>query len=246
VRNQLIDLSYDGYKRAQDTPQLRATVEPFMIRAAALAEGTIMTEPYSAFYYTRLLHLYINLVAWDTAHLAGGESILQALIAMSPERPTSYLGGGHLYTTARQYDTARLYYDHATELYPSWGEPYYHKGIVELYQGHIDQANQYFDRAQDLGFTFVTFQNLNVIAGILESQGRTQLAQEYRMRIVDELPQDINGYIELAKFYYRIGRYDATYQYLVQALKLEPSHEVVNQLIVELNKTDSRYEIPHL
>ena len=243
IRSKLLDLGYDAYSKA-DTIGGRAVVEPYLVRIADIAKDTVVTEPGSAFYYTRLLHLYVELVSWDKSYLPEGEKVLEQLVAMSPARPASYMGGGHMYAMAKEYERADEYYDKAIELYPTWGELYYHKGIVALYQNRIEQAEQYFSQSQELSFNLVTFQNFNIIAGILEDQGHLQLAENYRRRIVEELPKEIDGYLELAKFYYRRGKPDLTYDYLVQTLKLEPKNELAKQLIVELNKTNPKYEIP--
>ncbi len=243
IRSKLLDFSYDAYSRA-DSEGSRATIEPYLVKAGNIAKDTVLKEPYSALYYTRLLHLYVKLVAWDENYLPEGEAVLQILIKTSPGRPGSYMVGGHLYNVVGEYVLADEYYDKAIELYPVWGEPYYHKGIVKLKQKRIAEAEGYFVKAQELGYQLVTFQNLNIIAGILESQGDMQLAEEYRARIVKELPEEIDGYIELAKFYYRRGKIDLAYDYLVQALKYDPNNELANNLIAELGKTNPKYEIP--
>lgn len=243
IRSKLLDLGYDAYGKV-DTIGGRKVIEPYLVRIADIAKDTVITEPDSAFYYTRLLHLYVELVTWDKSYLPAGEKVLNQLIRMSPSRPGNDLEGGNLYTQAKEYDLAQTYYDKAIALYPEWGEPYYRKGAVELLRGNITQAEEYFKKSQELGFELVTFQNMNPLAGILESQGFFRLAETYRLRLVQEAPNQIDGYIELAKFYYRRGKPDLTYQYLIQALKLDPKNASAKQLIVELNKINPKYEVP--
>ena len=244
IRSKLIDLGGMAYDSAQTDAKLKPVVEPYLARTAEMVKDTIVHEPYSAFYYNRLVSLYAKLALWDAAYLPAAEATLQTLINMAPDRPSSRLAGGHLYTTVGRYAQADDYYDQAIALYPEWGEPYFHKALVAAYLDRPIDAEAYLVKALALGYNIFVFDNLNVMAGVFENRGHLELSEKYRRLIVEKLPDEVNGYIGLAGFYYRRGQPDLTYQYLVAALRLDPVNETAQSLMKALNQVNPKYQIP--
>ena len=244
IRSRLIDLGGVAYDNVQTDAELKTAVEPYLAQITELVKDTIVHEPYSAFYYNRLVSFYAKLALWDASYLSKAEDALKVLINMAPDRPGSRLTGGHLYTTVGQYAQANDYYDQAIALYPAWGEPYFHKALVAAYLDHPADTESYLNKAKELGYNIFVFDNLNVLAGIFENQSHLELAEKYRRLIVEKLPKEINGYVGLAGFYYRRGQPDLTYDYIIMALRIDPTNQTAQSLVEVLNQIDPKYKIP--
>lgn len=173
--------------------------------------------------------------------LAGALAELSKAEAINPLNTDTLTLLGLTYYSRKDYDKAIDYFNRVLAIDPAKSDVHNNLGLVFMDLGEYDKAKQEFEICLErptYARSYLALYNLGLLA---EFQERPADAEEIYQRVMVLNPQYAAPLLRLARFRFASGEYRAASDFLLNAVRLDPSSSDAYWLLAE---TYEKMELP--
>jgi tetratricopeptide (TPR) repeat protein/O-antigen ligase len=220
-------IAFEKLMRKEDDPQKKLML---IKKAAEIHEKTIAMNPMNGYNYNNLARVYkIYGESIDQSKYNDAVEYYNKAIERDPNNAYFGLDLATIYMNTQQWQKAVDICTGYIKMYPNFAVPYSYMGYMYMLKGKdaVNEAVYYYEQAVDNKQWFrdgatelSTYSNLGII---YVNIGKIDKAAQMFERVVQAKPDYIEGWLNLARLYEMMKKYDGQIKCYEEVLKLNPS-----------------------
>ncbi len=130
----------------------------------------------------------------------------------------------------RDVDAAIKHLNRAVEIAPQFAAAWNHLGTIAYQTRRYEDAEKFFRRSLEADAE--AYEPLVNLGGVLATLGRYDEAWNYNLHAVLRRPNDALAQSQMGMTYFGMNRFDLAEKYLLEAVRLDPGHFSLPQLLL--------------